>query len=279
VGLDSISPGGLKGIVVYTDANTCENAPSHVPLREVHVTKLEITERLVHIEMVLGEYLVPEGRKYEDRENSLRKFKERLLDYYGTRNLTSRAEASWVLLGERSLLFDDDRPLFRNMGHVSTNSFDCAELSSAWDELLDLLTKLKESAPLCKNSIFLQLLPDFEPEVVGDAELGMSLHEGDIAPFHIRHYIHNFEIYDKDAKLRGGRTLRIASPDSKLRVANYSPKPLPKYGELSFQVVCDEIEKDIPSVLTIESTNQSCDCPSWQLNFSLKKKQRVGALR
>lgn len=279
VGLDAISPSGLKGIVVYTDANTCENAPSHVPLREVHITKLEITERLVHIEMLLGDYLVPEGRKFENRKDSLRKFKERLLDYYGTRNLTSRAEASWVLLGEKSLLLGDDKILFRNKGQVSTNSFNSEELSNAWDELLDLLTKLKEAAPLCKNSIFLQLLPDFEPEVVGNGELGISLHEGEIAPFHIRHYIHNFDIYDKDIKMRGGRTLTIASPDSKLRVANYSPKPLPKYGELSFQVVCDEIEKDIPSVLTIESTKQSCDCPSWQLNFSLKKKQNAGATR
>lgn len=258
-----------KALIVYGDARAHEEKVSYLPMREAIVCGVEITARLIHIKMTLGNYVLPKREILKKPEELLLGFKHRLLDYFGTSTLLKPPGIRWVLLGEEALLKDwdcDNNECFESLGGIAGPNFNDRELRDGWDQMLDIIKSLGDLEDLRRRGIFLQLLPSD-----GQSPTVISLKEGDMVKFQLRYYIPDFPDYDEDDSLRPVRTLKIASAETPLTVQGYQSKALSKYGELNFQVICNKAEDGVPGQLIIESENQSCDCPRLQLEFSLKK--------
>ena len=260
-----------KAIIVYGDANAREDKISYLPIRRAIIKGVETTERLIHIKMLLEDYLVPNADGQEECEKLLRGFKKDMFDYFGrSALLSSSPETRWVLLGEEALLRSWDgknKEYFKSIGKVvNGNNFNDSELRNGWDRLLNTIKNVKDLEQFRQNCIFLQLLPNnYEYSTI------VHLKEGDMMGYKLRYYIPDFPYYDKDPNLNSSRTVKIHGTSSQLIIQGYNPRPLSKYGELDFEVVCNESENKIPAQLIIESENQSCECPALLLKFLLKK--------
>jgi organic radical activating enzyme len=260
-----------RAIIVYGDASAREDKISYLPIRRAIIKGIETTERLIHIKMLLEDYLIPNADEQKESEKLLRCFKKSMFDYFGkSALLSSSPETRWVLLGEEALLRSWDgnnKEYFKSIGKVvKGNNFNDSELRNGWDRLLDTIKSVKDLENFRQNCIFLQLLPDkYEYSPI------IHLKEGDIIRYTLRYYIPDFGNYDADPTLNPSRTIGIHSTNTQITVQGYHPRPLSKYGELDFQVICNESENEIPAQLIIESENQSCKCPALLLKFLLKK--------
>ena len=258
-----------KALIVYGNAEAHENQVSYLPLRRAVVRGVDITERLLHIRMTLENYIVPKAQSLKESEELLLRFKRSMLDYFGSSTLLKAPGIRWVLLGEEALLQNWDshrKECFESLGNIKGACFDVLELRQGWDRLLDIIKSLGDLQDLRKRGIFLQLLPSD-----GQSPRVVQLKEGDMAKYELRYYIPDFSDYDKDDSLKPDRTIKITTAATPLTIQGYQPKPLSKYGEMDFQIICNDTEDAVPAQLIVESKNQSCNCPTVQLEFSLKK--------
>ncbi|MHC4084968.1 MAG: hypothetical protein ACYSWZ_09920 [Planctomycetota bacterium] len=258
-----------KALIVYGSIKAHAEQIRYLPMREAIVRGVEITKRLIHIKMALGNYILPRAENLEETEDLLLGFTHRMLDYFGSSNLLEPPGIRWVLIGEEALLKDWDsgkKECFESLGGIRGADFNDKELRNGWDRLLDIIKNLDDLKDLRRRGVFLQLLPRN-----GQSQSVINLEEGEMAEFQLRYYIPDFSEYDEDDSLKPARTIKITSAETPLSVQGYQSRALSKYGEVNFQVICNEAEDGIPGQLIIESENQSCDCPRLQLEFSLKK--------
>lgn len=271
--LDHVS---IKAVITYCNSEAGRKGIPYLPLRHGTIRKVQVTNRFIHITTVLQDYVIPANGKAEQGEKVLKDFRNRMIEYFGRVALLEPSDRHWVLLGEQALLQkgfsgESDEPLFRAMGSCDSGQPNRDELRRAWDNLLDLIKGSDTFADLREYGVFLQLLPVSAFDCDGEDSSVIGMNEGSRIDFELRFYVPDFGEYDKGTMPKESRTLRIVSEADAIHVRGYQPKPLSKYGELSFQVVCEKVDRDVPGRLVIESEDQSCYCARFQLDFALKK--------
>ena len=190
-------------------------------------------------------------------------------EYFGNRVLLERPTIRWVLLGEQNYLLTRQTPPLMNE-------------KRAWDNLFSSI-KRPIFSKLWKSSIFLQVLEVSKSDTqesdvyLGEDKTDRHLPEGNKMEFIVRYYIPDFRYYSNKPELNDDRTLSITSTDKALSIEEHESRPLSKYGEIHFSVVCGELSHPRKASIILESKGGSLYCPRVEVPFRLKKAIASGA--
>ena len=253
-GVRGLDTKALTVLIVYSNPDSSTDQGRYLPLRWGILKDVYVTEQLVHFDIQLGEYFSLWPASVNGNGAFLEDFSFCMREYFGNRILLERPKIRWVLLGEKNYLLMHENP-------------PKLSLEKAWDTLLCSMQSLGFSG-LVERSIFLQVLnvPASQTE-----NIEISLKEGENTTFRVRYYIPNFNYYDKNSELNDSRSLNIISTDESLSIEEYKCRPLSKYGEIHFSVVCGELSHSRKAAIILESKKGSPYCPRLHIPFVLKK--------
>jgi hypothetical protein len=259
--------GSPRAVILYGNPDAADKEIGYLVLRQAEILDVTISARVVSFRLALGAYVLPRVLGSTERDVLL-SFSNRVLRYFGRSTLRHRPSAKWVILGEEALLTNGENE--PGLEPCADTSSDRNELRNGWDRLLDIIKCGGEFRELRDKSVFLQLLlPHGLQRSTSSSRI--HLQEGEKEEFSFRYYIPDFAYYDRTECLLKARTVVLASTASSLRIDGYRPAPLPKYGEHTFEVVCDELPHATRAQLVLESASKSYSCPRLTLEFMLKK--------
>jgi hypothetical protein len=258
----------LAVLMVYSNPDSPKDQHRYLPLRWGTLKKVHVTDQIVHFEIQLDEFVSLPSSSRGGNGPLLEDFSCRMREYFGNRILLEQPTNKWVLLGEQDYLITREDPLLLTQ-------------EKAWDNLLSTMKSLGFSK-LVEKSIFLQILNGLDSDMqelstpLEEAKTDKHLKEGDKTEFLVRYYIPDFDYYNKKSELNDNRTLSITSIDEALSIEGYECRPLHKYGEIHFSVVCGELSHPRKATITVKSKTDSPYCPRVEVPFLLKKVNAFG---
>ncbi len=258
----------LTVLIVYSNPDSSTDQGRYLPLRWGTLKEVHVTEHLVHFEIQLDETVSVWSSGKSGNGILLEDFSCNMREYFGNRVLLERPTIRWILLGEQNYLFEREAspPL---------------TIEKTWDNLLSSMQSLGFSK-LAERSIFLQVLEVSKSDAqesdvsLEEANADRILDEGNKMEFIVRYYIPKFDHYSNKPELNDSRSLSITSTDKALSIEGYECRPLSKYGEIHFSVVCGELSHSRKATIIMKSKDRSPYCPRVEVPFHLKKAYASG---
>lgn len=241
-------------LMVYTNPDSTDEQSRYLPLRWGTLEKIHVTDQIVQFKIRLEELITISESNLNKNETFLKGFSQNMREYFGNRTLLERPTMKWVLLGEQFYLMKRDAPPGITM-------------ENAWDSLLSIIQKggfyeLKE------KDVFLQVSNLSKSTIPKN---GIGLKEGEKTEFQIRYYIPDFDYYAKNPDLNDSRSLTISTSNETISIQGYECKPLSKYDEIHFSVICGAVSQSQKVTVVVESKIGSPYFPRVEIPFELKK--------